>query len=184
MSLKPGEGISMKLGLIGLDDIGKGLSHKLRHQGKYEVWGYRRNYAKANEAYESGHVDGITTTIENLVKVIRKKKNGGDQPGVFLITSNEGEPLDELLRYCSEGDIIINYGHSHSENSWETEQRCSKFGIPYINCTVSSDIYDMGNGYGFMVIGGDTAVTTCKSIFNSIGKWKFTTKHTQLNYIG
>ena len=161
----------MKVGLIGLGRMGEGMSRRMKSRGQIEVWGYRRNYEKAQEAYENGYVDGVTTTIESLVQVVKSKKNGGIAPGIFMMVvpaENVEETINELLRYCSEGDIIINYGHSHSENSWETEQRCSKFGIPYINCTVSSDIHDMGNGYGFMVIGGDTAVTTCKRIFDAL----------------
>jgi hypothetical protein len=32
---------------------------------------------KHNEAYENGYVNGITTDIESLVKVVKTKKNGG-----------------------------------------------------------------------------------------------------------
>ncbi len=72
----------MKVGLIGLGRMGEGMSRRMMKAG-IEVWGYRRNYDKAQEAYESGYVSGVTTTIENLVKVVKQKPNGGTQPGIY-----------------------------------------------------------------------------------------------------
>ncbi len=41
----------MKVGLIGLGRMGEGMSRRMMKEG-IEVWGYRRNYDKAQEAYE------------------------------------------------------------------------------------------------------------------------------------
>ncbi len=89
----------MKVGLIGLGRMGEGMSRRMMKAG-IEVWGYRRNYEKANEAYEKGYVDGISTTIENLVKVVKQNKNGRSQPGIFQMVvpaETVGEPINELL---------------------------------------------------------------------------------------
>ena len=43
----------MKVGLIGLGRMGEGMSRRMMKAG-IEVWGYRRNYEKAKEAYEKG----------------------------------------------------------------------------------------------------------------------------------
>ena len=76
----------MKVGLIGLGRMGEGMSRRMKTRGNnLEVWGYRRNYEKAQEAYENGYVDGVTTTIESLVKVVKEKKNGGIAPGIFMM---------------------------------------------------------------------------------------------------
>ena len=53
----------MKVGLIGLGRMGEGMSRRMMKQG-IEVHGYRRNYAKAEEAYEKGYVSGVTTSLE------------------------------------------------------------------------------------------------------------------------
>ncbi len=101
----------MKVGLIGLGRMGEGMSRRMMKAG-IEVWGYRRNYDKAQEAYESGYVSGVTTTIENLVKVVKQNKNGGTQPGIFQMVvpaETVEETINELLRYCGEGDIIIDH---------------------------------------------------------------------------
>ena len=43
----------MKVGMIGLGRMGEGMSRRMMKQG-IEVWGYRRNLKKAEEAYEKG----------------------------------------------------------------------------------------------------------------------------------
>ena len=53
----------MKTGIIGLGRMGEGMSRRITKE-EIEVWGYRRNYEKAQEAYENGYVDGVTTSIE------------------------------------------------------------------------------------------------------------------------
>jgi len=75
----------MKVGLIGLGRMGEGMSRRMKSRGQIEVWGYRRNYEKAQEAYENGYVDGVTTTIQSLVQVVKSKKNGGVAPGIFMM---------------------------------------------------------------------------------------------------
>ena len=87
-----------------LGRMGEGMSRRMMKEG-IEVWGYRRNYDKAQEAFENGYVNGITTDIENLVKVVKQTKSGGVQPGIFQMVvpaENVEETINELLRFCSE----------------------------------------------------------------------------------
>ena len=161
----------MKVGLIGLGRMGEGMSRRMRERGNIEVWGYRRNYAKANEAYESGYVDGITTDIQNLVKVVKTTKNSRIAPGIFMMVvpaETVEETINELLRYCSEGDIIIDHGNSNFKDSRKRAERLAKLGIQYIDCGTSGGVYGLDRGYCLMVGGGNTAVATCKSIFDAL----------------
>jgi 6-phosphogluconate dehydrogenase len=132
-----------------------------------EVWGYRRNYEKAKEAYENGYVNGVTTTIQTLVQVVK----GNNQPGIFQMVvpaETVEETINELLRYCGEGDIIIDHGNSNFKDSRKRAERLAKLGIHYIDCGTSGGVYGLDRGYCLMVGGGDTAVATCKSIFNAL----------------
>jgi 6-phosphogluconate dehydrogenase len=160
----------MRVGLIGLGRMGEGMSRRMMKAG-IEVWGYRRNYEKANEAYESGYVNGVTTTIENLVKVVKQNKNGGTQPGIFQMVvpaETVEETINELLRYCGEGDIIIDHGNSNFKDSRKRAERLAKLGIQYIDCGTSGGVYGLDRGYCLMVGGGNTAVATCASIFDAL----------------
>jgi 6-phosphogluconate dehydrogenase len=160
----------MKVGLIGLGRMGEGMSRRMMKAG-IEVWGYRRNYEKAQEAYEKGFVNGVTTTIQNLVQVVKQTKTGGTQPGIFQMVvpaETVEETINELLRYCGEGDIIIDHGNSNFKDSRKRAERLAKLGIQYIDCGTSGGVYGLDRGYCLMVGGGDTAVATCKSIFNAL----------------
>ncbi len=44
------------------------------------------------------------------------------------------ETINELLRYCSEGDIIIDHGNSNFKDSRKRAERLAKMGIQYIDC--------------------------------------------------
>ena len=160
----------MKVGLIGLGRMGEGMSRRMMKAG-IEVWGYRRNYEKAQEAYEKGYVNGVTTDIENLVKVVKHKNNGGIQPGIFQMVvpaETVEETINELLRYCSEGDIIIDHGNSNFKDSRKRAERLAKMGIQYIDCGTSGGVYGLDRGYCLMVGGGNTAVATCSRIFDAL----------------
>ena len=47
----------MRVGMIGLGRMGEGMSRRMMKAG-IEVWGYRRNYEKAQEAFENGYEIG------------------------------------------------------------------------------------------------------------------------------
>jgi len=161
----------MKVGLIGLGRMGEGMSRRMKQRGGIEVWGYRRNYEKAQEAYENGYVDGVTTTIQGLVQVVKSKKNGGTAPGIFMMVvpaETVEETINELLRYCSEGDIIIDHGNSNFKDSRKRAERLAKLGIQYLDCGTSGGVYGLDRGYCLMVGGGNTAVAACQSIFDAL----------------
>jgi 6-phosphogluconate dehydrogenase len=78
------------------------------------------------------------------------------------------ETIDELLRFCGEGDIIIDHGNSNFKDSRKRAERLAKMGIQYIDCGTSGGVYGLDRGYCLMVGGGNTAVATCKSIFDAL----------------
>jgi 6-phosphogluconate dehydrogenase len=160
----------MKVGIIGLGRMGEGMSRRLLQHG-HEVWGYRNNYEKSCEQYEAGYISGCATSIQSLVQVVKTKKNGGTSPGIFMMVvpaETVEETINELLRYCSEGDIIIDHGNSNFKDSRKRAERLAKLGIQYIDCGTSGGVYGLDRGYCLMVGGGNTAVATCKGIFDAL----------------
>jgi 6-phosphogluconate dehydrogenase len=160
----------MKVGMIGLGRMGEGMSRRMIAAG-HEVHGYRNNVEKANQQYEKGYISGYATSIQSLVQIVKSKKNGGTTPGVFMMVvpaETVEETINELLRFCSEGDIIIDHGNSNFKDSRKRAERLAKLGIAYIDCGTSGGVYGLDRGYCLMVGGGDTAVATCGPIFNSL----------------
>ena len=146
----------MKVGLIGLGRMGEGMSRRMMKQG-IEVWGYRRNYAKAEEAYEKGYVSGVAASLESLVQVVHNQEGMvGKAPGIFqLVIPAElvEDTLNELLPLLEEGDIIIDHSTTDIRKCQELELYCSKLGISYI----FSGVY-----------GAPYAIDTCSKIFQSL----------------
>ena len=156
----------MKVGLIGLGRMGEGMSRRMMKEG-IEVWGYRRNYDKAQEAYEKGYVDGVCVDIQSLATQVKQ----GGKPGIFMMVvpaENVEETLNELLRVCREGDIIIDHGNSNFKDSRKRAERLEKMGIQYIDCGTSGGVFGLERGYCLMVGGSTTAVSVCSPIFRAL----------------
>jgi len=157
----------MKVGIIGLGRMGEGMSRRMLKAG-IEVHGYRNNYKKAEEQFEKGYISGCTTSIQSLVQVVR---NGGNAPGIFMMVvpaETVEDTLNDLLQFCSEGDIIIDHGNSNFKDSRKRAERLSKLGIQYLDCGTSGGVYGLERGYCLMVGGADTAVSVCAPIFNAL----------------
>ena len=96
----------MRVGIIGLGRMGEGMSRRMIKEG-IEVWGYRRNYQKAQEAYEKGYVSGVTTDIPLLVQEVKK---GGLENGIFQLVvpaENVEETINELLPLLLTVEILL-----------------------------------------------------------------------------
>ena len=162
----------MKVGLIGLGRMGEGMSRRMMAQ-EIQVWGYRRNYEKAQEAYENGYVTGVTTGLKELVQEVKTGVGRYDHPGtgIFMMVvpaENVEDTINELLQYCSEGDIIIDHGNSNFKDSRRRAERLDKLGIAYIDCGTSGGVYGFERGYCLMVGGATHAVSVCSPIFRAL----------------
>jgi 6-phosphogluconate dehydrogenase len=170
----------MRVGIIGLGRMGEGMSRRMLKAG-HEVYGYRRNYKKAEEQFEKGYISGCTTSIETLVQVVRETKVlYGEKSGETVVSKNPAvfmmvvpaelveETLNELLQFCVEGDIIIDHGNSNFKDSRKRAERLSKLGIQYLDCGTSGGVYGLERGYCLMVGGSNTAVSVCRPIFDAL----------------
>ena len=161
----------MKVGIIGLGRMGEGMSRRMMKAG-IETWGYRRNYKKAEEAYEKGYVSGVATDLENLVKIVHHQDGQvGKCPGIFqLVIPAElvEDTLNELLPLLGDGDIIIDHGNSNFKDSRRRAERLVKLGIQYIDCGTSGGVYGLERGYCLMVGGASGAVSVCAPNFRAL----------------
>ncbi len=105
----------MKVGIIGLGRMGEGMSRRMLKEG-IETYGYRRNYAKAQEAEDNGYITAAADSLESLVQVVK----GDGNRGIFqLVIPAElvEDTIDELLPLLGIGDIIIDHGNSNFKDS-------------------------------------------------------------------
>jgi 6-phosphogluconate dehydrogenase len=185
----------MKVGIIGLGQLGENISRRLI-SNKVEVYGYRRNYQKASDTYDNKYLTGVNTTIEYLVKSVKESWLYGEKscdtfvqrsPGIFQLAvpkESIDEVMDELLQFCSEGDIIINYCNCDANVSRKWAEQLPKVGVQYIDVGIAGGISGLDHGYGLVVTGGKYAVDTCRTIFDAIsmGYRPSNTKNDYVNY--
>ena len=164
----------MKVGLIGLGRMGEGISRRMIKAG-IKVYGYRNSYEKACKQFEEGYISGCTTSLESLVQVVHTTDgvftDTAKVPGIFMMVvpaETVEDTLNELLQFCSEGDIIIDHGNSNFKDSRRRAERLAKLGIQYIDCGTSGGVYGLERGYCLMVGGTNTAVSTCAPIFRAL----------------
>ena len=160
----------MKVGIIGLGRMGEGMSRRMMAKG-HEVWGFRRNLKKADEAYEKGYVSGVAYSITQLAEVLHRDKTTGQTPAIFMMVvpaENVEGTIDELLSVCMEGDIIIDHGNSNFKDSRRRAERLAKRGIQYLDCGTSGGVYGLERGYCLMVGGGSSAVDVCRPLFDAL----------------
>ena len=116
---------------------------------------------KHRKLFENGGVDGVTTDIATLCATVKERG-----PGIFMMVvpaETVEETLNELLRYCGEGDIIIDHGNSYFKDSRRRALRLEKLGIQYLDCGTSGGVYGLDRGYCLMVGGSSTAVSIVSS---------------------
>ena len=157
--------------MIGLGRMGEGMSRRMIKAG-IEVHGYRNNVQKAEKQYEKGYISGYTTSLESLVQVVHNQDGIiGKAPGVFMMVvpaETVEDTLNELLQFCSEGDIIIDHGNSNFKESRRRAERLAKLGMSYIDCGTSGGVYGLERGYCLMVGGANFAVSACSPIFRAL----------------
>ena len=161
----------MKVGMIGLGRMGEGMSRRMLKTG-IEVFGYRRNYAKAQEAADNGYITAAADSLESLVQVVHNQEGMvGKAPGIFqLVIPAElvEDTLNELLPLLGDGDIVIDHGNSNFKDSRRRAERLSKLGIHYLDCGTSGGVYGLERGYCLMVGGANFAVSACAPVFRAL----------------
>ena len=160
----------MKVGIIGLGRMGEGMSRRMMKTG-IETVGYRRNYEKAKQAAESGYITSAADTLESLVQIVKTTDSGKYQPGIFMMVvpaETVEDTINELLSFCSEGDIIIDHGNSNFKDSRRRADRLAKLGISYLDCGTSGGVYGLDRGYCLMVGGANFAVSACAPVFRAL----------------
>ncbi|MCH2174537.1 MAG: decarboxylating NADP(+)-dependent phosphogluconate dehydrogenase [Lentisphaeria bacterium] len=154
-------------GLIGLAVMGENLVLNIESNG-YTVAVFNRTTSKVDD-FVNGRAAGKkiigTHSIEELVSNLSR-------PRKVMIMVKAGGPvdatIDSLLPYLEDGDIIIDGGNSHYDDSIRRTKELTEKGILFVGAGVSGGEEGALKGPSIMPGGNETAWPAIKPIFQSI----------------
>ena len=149
----------MKLAMIGLGRMGKGMTERLRRVG-HEVIGYDRD----PNVSEVASLDALTAKLET--------------PRVVWMMLPAGEPTEQTVTTLSElvaaGDLIVDGGNSYFRDSIRRATMLAERGIGFVDAGVSGGIWGLEEGFCLMVGGTGPAIETLAPALTSLappGGW-------------
>ena len=141
----------MEIAMIGLGKMGMGIAENLlRHQHQVKGFDIDPNVAKAvQEIGGSFYFD-----IENLLAEQTKQQIVWLMLPAGMVTNNMVMTVADLL---NEGDIVIEAGNSHYQDSLKNFDYCQQRSVHFIDVGTSGGVEGARNG-ACMMIGGDKQI--------------------------
>ena len=124
-----------KLGLIGLAVMGQNLAMNFERNGfPVAVWNRELDWVDSFIAKHPGHKFTGTKTMQELAAAV-------ERPRKILMMIKAGDPVDwqiaQIKPYLEKGDILIDGGNSHFQDTRRRQQELAKDGIHFMGTGVS-----------------------------------------------
>ena len=154
-------------GLIGLAVMGENLALNVESRG-YKVAVYNRTTDKVDQLI-AGRAAGKnfvgTHSIEDFVKSVKR-------PRKLMLLVKAGPAVDALIEslipLCEPGDIIIDGGNTHYDDTERRTKRVEEAGLLYCGCGVSGGEEGALKGPSLMPGGSEDAWAHVKEMFQAI----------------
>lgn len=152
----------MELGLIGLGRMGFNLARNLKDHG-HRVVAYNRSPDKVRQA-ESEGIEGAYT-LEHLASRL-------DSPRHVWLMLPAGRPVDDtidtLLPLSQPGDVILDGGNSHWQDTLRRAERLRAHGLHLVDVGTSGGIEGARHGVCTMVGADDALFARLEPVFRDI----------------
>ncbi len=151
----------MQIGMVGLGRMGANLVHRLVRDGHNCVV-YDVNAEVVKQITSAGIV--AASSLEDLVAKL-------DTPRalwLMLPAAITQEALDEVARYLTPGDVVIDGGNSYYQDDIVRAAQLATGGVHYVDCGTSGGVWGLERGYSLMIGGEDDVVARLDPIFRSI----------------
>jgi 6-phosphogluconate dehydrogenase len=150
------------IGIVGLGKMGINLAQNIKNS-EITPFAYNRTKSKLEEVEGLG-IKGFYN-IRDLVKSLDERK-------VIWIMVSKGKAVDDILQKLvpnlSYGDIIIDGGNSHYEDTIKRAQILDEEGIKLLDAGVSGGIVGARNGANIVVGGDEEAFKYVEDLFKNI----------------
>src|SRR3954469_12749287 len=128
--------MSAQIGVTGLAVMGANLARNFARNG-YTVALHNRSVAKTDALLQAHGDEGDFVRTETLAELVEAL----EKPRRVLIMVKAGKPVDsvieELVPLLEEGDIIIDAGNSHYEDTRRREAALAEKGLHFVGVGVS-----------------------------------------------
>lgn len=153
------------IGLIGLGTMGRNFLLNMADQG-YAVAGYNRTDDKVDQLLAEAGDRAIrgAKTIEGFVALLKR-------PRKIVLLVPAGKPVDDVIKQLQPlleaGDIIIDGGNSHFNDTERREKKLTKKKLRFIGMGVSGGSEGARYGPSMMPGGQESAYNEVREIFEA-----------------
>jgi len=154
------------IGLIGLAVMGKNIAYNIADRG-FPIAVYNRSAEKTREAeaeYAKDTLKGFFS-LEEFISAL-------ESPKKVMLMVKAGSAVDEsielLLPLLSPGDVIIDGGNSHYEDTERRTEYLREKGLLYLGTGVSGGEEGARNGPAVMIGGNKAAYELVKPVLHAI----------------
>ena len=159
--------MASEIGITGLAVMGQNLARNMARHG-FGVAVHNRSEGRTRELIDQyGHEGAFTsaTSLEELVGAL-------ERPRRVLIMVQAGAPVDDVTEHLTAllepGDIVIDGGNSHFEDTRRREASLRAKGLHFIGTGISGGEEGALNGPSMMPGGSDESYQAVKPIFTAI----------------
>ena len=152
----------MKLGMIGLGRMGANMSQRLL-LGGHQVAGFDLDPDALRLAAGAG-VEPVES-VAALVAALPAPRTLWLMLPAGAITD---AALAQLLPLLERGDVIVDGGNSHYQDTLRRADTFSDHGVDYIDCGTSGGVWGLAEGYALMIGGDEVAVERLRPIFQAL----------------
>lgn len=128
---------------------------------------------KIKSTFDSSESD-LSSVFPRAFKNIQELVSALSTPRILWLMLPAGEPtqnvLDEVQKNLQKGDIVIDGGNAHFQDTEKRYKHFKDLGIEFLGIGVSGGILASKNGYPLMVGGSKTAYEYIKPILDSLSR--------------
>lgn len=152
----------MRVGIVGLGRMGQGISKRWL-KARHEVVGFdidAKNQAKARKLGVR-----VVSSLSEMCRLL-------PSPRVVWLMVPAGKPVDNTLRKLlpelDKGDVVVDGGNSHFDDSVRRGKTLGLKGVEYLDCGTSGGLEGETLGYSLMVGGKGSAFRRVKPLMSAL----------------
>ena len=158
---------SAQIGVTGLAVMGRNLARNLARHG-HTVALHNRTQARTDDLVSSFGEEGDFVAAESLESFVASL----EKPRRIIVMVKAGAPtdavLDELVPLLEEGDIVVDGGNAHFEDTRRREKRLREAGLHFVGAGISGGEVGALEGPSIMPGGSKESYAALGPILESI----------------